>query len=140
MTSKGKVLDKNKELARRSLEEVWSKGDMAVVDEIYSDEYILHFPFGPAYTGKEGVRGQVGEFRTAFPDWTEQLLDIIAEGDRVVVRFLSTGTHKGEFNGIAPTGRRIALEEAAILRIKDRKIVEEWGFFDLFSLHRQLGE
>jgi len=132
------ILDKNKELARRSLEELWSKGDMTVVDQIYSDKYILHFPIGPAYKGRKGVKDQVREFRSSFPDWTERAVDMIAEGDKVMVRFISTGTHRGEFNGIPPTGRRIAIQEVAILRIKDGRIVEEWGFPDLFGLHQQL--
>ena len=64
--------------------------------------------------------------------------DIVAEGDRVVIRFTSTGTHRGAFAGIAPTGRKVTIQEVAIFRVVGGKIVEQWGQPDLNGLLEQL--
>lgn len=81
----------------------------------------------------------VRKHRISFPDWNEKVDDVIAEGDRVVVRFTSTGTHLGEFEGIAPTGKKVRIQEVAIFRLADGKIVEQWGVPDLHGLLQQLG-
>lgn len=77
--------------------------------------------------------------RKSFPDWHEHIEDIIAEGDKVAIRFTSRGTHKEEFQGIPPTGKQVTVSEVAIYRIADWKIVEKWGFPDIVGLLRQLG-
>ena len=81
----------------------------------------------------------VTRHRTSFPDWTEHIEDIIAEGDRVVTRWTSRGTHQGEFEGIAPTGKQVTVAEVAIFRIANGKIAEQWGFPDIMALLRQVG-
>ena len=81
----------------------------------------------------------VARQRTAFPDWTETIEDIIAEGDKVVTRFTSRGTHKGKFMGVPPTGKKVKITEVAVFRIADGKITEQWGFPDLQGLRQQLG-
>jgi predicted ester cyclase len=73
------------------------------------------------------------------PDWHEQVVDVFGSGDRVASRYVSTGTHKGTFWGIEPTGRRIEIQEISIFRIADGRIVEQWCMFDDLARLQQLG-
>ena len=129
----------NKTIVRLQHEEVWSKGNLAIIEEIYAPEFICHFVGGSEWRGREGVRQQVTSHRTSFPDWNEHIEDIIAEGDRVVTRWTATGTHTGELRGIPPTGKQVTIAEVAIYRIADGKIAEQWGFPDEMDLLRQVG-
>ncbi len=128
-----------KAIVRLTAEEIWSKGNLAIVDEIYASNFVCHFTVGPDWRGREGVRQQVTMHRTSFPDWHEHIEDIIAERDKVVIRFTSRGTHKGEFQGIRATGKQVSISEVAIYRIAEGKIVEHWGFPDIMGLLRQFG-
>jgi len=132
-------LEDNKALVRRQHEQVWSKGNLAVVEEIYDPDFVCHFPVGPEWRGPEGVKKMVTRHRTAFPDWKERIEDIIVEGDKVVTRFISRGTHEGKFMGIPATGKKVRIVEVAIFRIADGKIAEQWSFLGLQGLRRQLG-
>jgi predicted ester cyclase len=78
-------------------------------------------------------------FFRAFPDFDETIDDIVAEGDKVVIRVTCRGTHKGEFLGISPTGKKVAYTGIAIHRISEGKIIESWGVVDMLSLMQQLG-
>ncbi len=127
----------NKELVHRQHEEVWSKGNLAIIDEIYAPDFIGHFPFGQS-GGRKELKQRVASHRSSFPDWTEEVEDTIAQGDRVVTRFISRGTHRGEFRGISPTGRLVTISEVAIYRIANGKIAEQWVFPDVGSLLAQL--
>ena len=129
----------NKTIVWLQHEEVWSQGNLAIIEEIYTSNFICHFVGGSKWHGREGVRQQVISHRTSFPDWNEHIEDIIAEGDRVVTRWTATGTHKGDLRGIPPTGKQITIAEVAIYRIVDGKIAEQWGFPDEMALRRQIG-
>lgn len=129
----------NKSIVRLQHEEVWSKGDLSLIDEIYSPSFICHFIVGPEWHGREGIRQAVTKHRAAFPDWEEHIEDIIADADKVVTRWTATGTHKGKFEGISPTGNQVTIAEVAIYRIADDKIAEQWGFPDIMGLLRQIG-
>jgi steroid delta-isomerase-like uncharacterized protein len=131
------LLAANKELVLRQQQEVWNKGNMAVIDELYTPDFVGHFPFGES-VGREELKKMVALHRAAFPDWMEQAEDVVAEGDRVAIRFTSRGTQRGEFRGIKPTGRSVTIGEAAIFRIADGRIVEQWVFPDVGSLLQQL--
>ena len=130
--------ERNKAVVMRSEVELWSRGDLAVANQLYSPAFIGHFVVGPEWKGIEGIRNEVRRHRASFPDWQETVDDSIAEGDRVVIRFHSTGTHRGTFAGMAPTGRKIAIREIAIYRLAGGKIVEQWGMPDLHGLLTQL--
>lgn len=131
------ILAANRELIRRQHEEVWSKGNIAIIDEMYAPDFVGHFPFGQS-GGREELKKRVALHRAAFPDWTEQVEDLVAEGNQVVSRFTSRGTQRGEFHGISPTGRSVTISEAAIFRIADGRIAEQWVFPDVGSLLEQL--
>jgi steroid delta-isomerase-like uncharacterized protein len=138
-TRQAKTLADNKSVVLRSEAELWSKGNLAVADELYSPDYVCHFVVGPEWKGVQGIKDVVAQHRRSFPDWNEKVDDIIAEGDKVVIRFNSTGTHQGEFAGIAPTGKKVSIREVAIFRVVDGKIVEQWGMPDVHGLLQQLG-
>ncbi len=132
--------DRNKALVQSQHEDVWNKGNLQLVDEMYASSFICHSNTSSTWHGPEGVRERVRAIRTAFPDWTETVQDTIAENDRVVTRFVCTGTHRGMFMGIEPTGRRIRGVEVAIFRIEHCKIAEQWLFADVMELRHQLTE
>jgi predicted ester cyclase len=85
------------------------------------------------------VKRLFAEFRSAFPDWHEEIVELVAEGDRVAGRFRCSGTHRGEFLGGAPTGKRMDVEEVFFLRVKDGRFVDFWGLEDSLGRMRQLG-
>ncbi|MGH8897282.1 MAG: ester cyclase [Egibacteraceae bacterium] len=91
------------------------------------------------YGGAEGVKRAVTSLRGAFPDLTLSAEDLIAEGDQVVGRFTVTGTHKGEYTGIAGTGRAFKIEAIMIVRFQNGRIVEFRSVVDRLSLMQQLG-
>ena len=114
----------NKAIIRRLWEEVWNQGNLSVCDEIFDAAY---------------EKGFAPVLRAAFPDLHFTIEDMIAEDDKVVTRHTMTGTHQGEFMGIAPTGRPIEFTVIDILRLDQGKIVEHWAVQDRLALMQQLG-
>jgi predicted ester cyclase len=85
------------------------------------------------------VKRLFAEFRSAFPDWHEAIVELVAEGDTVAGRFRCSGTHRGKFLGEAPTGKRMEVDEVFFLRVEDGKFVDFWGLEDSLGRLRQLG-
>jgi steroid delta-isomerase-like uncharacterized protein len=134
-------LDHNKALVRRAVEEVWNKGDLSVVSEVYSPDFVSHQHSHPNRGDVRGVAALVAfqrEFREAFPDFHDTIDDQVAEGDKVVTRVTSSGTHRGPLMGLQPTNKRASWTAICIDRIEDGKIVEEWASWDLFGMMQQL--
>jgi predicted ester cyclase len=127
-----------KALYRRWFDDVVSRGDLAAADEILAHDYRLHFPGMPGPVDRDGHLRLLGMFRSGFPDWVEDVEDIIAENDRVVARVVGRGTHLGDFQGISPTGRRVSATGIGIGRAVDGKIVESWAAYDALGLLQQL--
>jgi steroid delta-isomerase-like uncharacterized protein len=126
----------------RRLHELWNTGDVASVPDVFHPDFAGHWPPSsrmPERRGLDGVRAGIRATRTAFPDWHERVDDMIAEGDRVVTRYTSTGTHRGEFWGIPPTGRAVTVAEMSIYRIADGKVIEQWCSIDELARLQQLG-
>lgn len=126
----------NKAVARRYLEEVLSKGNLAVVDELVATNYVGHSTTAPEVKGPEGLKQRATQLRTAFPDIQFTIDDMVAEGDKVATRTTFHGTHKGEYRGVAPTGKAVTVTGIGILRIANGKIQEGWLNTDLMH---QLG-
>jgi steroid delta-isomerase-like uncharacterized protein len=125
-----------------SLHEIWNTGNLALIDNVYAPDFLAHWPASsevPERRGIEGVRFGVTRIRTAFPDWHERVLDVFGSADRVASRYVSTGTHRGTFWGIEPTGRRIEIEEISIFRIAGGRVAEQWCMFDELARLQQLG-
>src|ERR687890_762289 len=101
--------EENKALLRRSVEEVFSaQGDIDVADEIFAPDYVGHNPTDPQdVRGPEGVKELANMYRSTFPDVRLIIEEQVAEGDKVVIRWIAYGTHQGEMRGIAPTGNQV---------------------------------
>ena len=119
-------VEENKAMLRR-LVEAHNAGNMDVMDELFTPELA------------EQAKQEFTAFRSAFPDWREEIVDLVAEEDKIVGRFKCSGTHRGEMMGIAPTGRRMEVDEVYFLRVQDGKFVEFWGLEDNLTRMRQLG-
>jgi predicted ester cyclase len=134
--------DENKALARRiyeTFDRALSTGDFSLLDELIAADAVDHNPAPGQAPGLEGVKQAFGMFRMAFPDMHFTVEDQVAEGDKVASRVTVHATHKGEFQGIPPTGRPVTQTGIDILRIAGGKVVERWGEFDNFGLMQQLG-
>jgi len=132
-------VEENKEVVRRFVEEVLQKHNLSVIDDIISEDYLLHDPDGRQIKGPEGFRQLAQNNLVGFPDVWYTINDIIAEDDKVVVRYTRTGTHTGEYRGIPPTGKQTTLPVAFFYRIADGKIIEAVGYSDSIRLLKQLG-
>jgi len=110
--------------------------DLTILDEVISPTF-----FDPTFQlrGPEGYKQFETAFFKGFPDWIETIEDIIAEGDKVWVRFTGTGTHKGEYRGLAPTGKKVTFRGVQIWRLVDGKVVSKDSILDLLDALRQLG-
>jgi predicted ester cyclase len=129
----------NKAASRRFYEEVINQKQLAVVDEVAGDNYLSHdFPPGLP-PGREGLKIFIGVFHAAFPDGHLTIDQMIAEGDTVATRLTFHGTHTGEFQGIAPTGKKVTIAALDMARFERGKLVEHWGGPNQMSLLQQLG-
>lgn len=126
----------NKELVRRFVETFWNSGDMTAIGDLMATDAVIH---QPEMGGTDGLKGFNRMIRAAFPDWHSTLEELVAEGDTVAERWTGRGTHRGEFQGIAPTGRRVEVPGVVFYRIRDGKIVEFRGSFDALRMLQQLG-
>ena len=130
----------NKATVRRFYEEVWNKGNVDVVFEVFAEDYIRH-DLRPtkALPGPEGQRKIAADFRAAFPDleWTVDL--ILAEGDLVAGRWTARGTNTGSWGGVEPTGKPAQFSGVNIFRFANGKVVEIWNHRDDLGLREQLG-
>jgi steroid delta-isomerase-like uncharacterized protein len=128
----------NERLMRRFFEEVWNRGDYAIVDDLLAGDYVGHSPPDEIH-GPEGGKRFVAALRGAFPDIHFTIEDQIADGDRVVARWTARGTQTGAFQGLPPTGKQAVATGITIFRVANGKAVEGWTNFDALGLLRQLG-
>jgi steroid delta-isomerase-like uncharacterized protein len=131
----------NKTVSRRLFEEVWNKGNLALLNEIIAKDLVNSGPgtLPGLPTGPEGTKQLITVYRNAFPDVRFTIDEQIAEGDKVVTRWTAHGTHKGELVGIPATGKSSTVTGIAVDRIVNGKIAESWGIFDQFGMMQQLG-
>ena len=129
----------NKALVRRFYDEVFNNKNMAGVDAFVAPNVIDH-SLPPGAPGEiEGVRQTITMFLTAFPDLNLTLEDIIAEGDKVVVRWTMRGTHQGASLGMPPTGKQFTLPGISLLRLDGGMAAETWVSYDQLVMLQQLG-
>jgi steroid delta-isomerase-like uncharacterized protein len=132
--------EENKALARRMFEEVLNQGNISLIDEFVAADVVEHEEMPPEIPpGREGVKAMFTMFRGAFPDFNASVDEVIAEGDKVVVRSTWSGTHQGEFMGIPTTGKRVSFGVIDIMRYADGVVVEHWGQMDSMGMMQQLG-
>lgn len=134
------MIEDLKQLERKSIEEIWNKGNLAFVDQITAPDAVAHDPTLPGLTrGPEGNKQFVSLYKSAFPDAHIEINDMVAEGNKVAVRWTGTGTHKGDFMGIRPTGKHISVTGITVDTFKDGKLVETWTNYDALGMLQQLG-
>ena len=131
--------EQNKALVRRWIEEVFVKSNWGLIDELVAPDFVQHDPAPGQAPGAEGLKQVAPGWRRAFPDNWIEIVDMIAECDKVAFRIHTGGTHQGEFKGIAPTGKRYDITETHIVRVSGGRIAEQWGLEDLLTLMQQLG-
>ena len=133
-------VEQNKALTVRFVEELFNRGNMGIVGEIFAPDFIEREQLPPGIPdGREGVKVLTTMLRSAFPDFKATIDDILAEGDKVVIRMTWSGTQKGEFMGVPATGKHVSFGVIDIIRIANGKVVEHWGQMDSMSLMQQLG-
>ena len=134
-----KKTEKNKAIHRRLFEDVWSQGKLYLIDELFITDLVDHIPGVPDIHGTEELKEYISIQRTVFPDIKFTIEDQIAEGDKLVTRWIFTGTHKGELMGIPPTGVQATVTGISFSRIAGGKIVECWSNCDDLGMLQQLG-
>jgi predicted ester cyclase len=133
------TLEQTKSIIRRIYAEIWSRGNVGSLPELFSAGLVFADRDDASLRGYAGVKTLVQRWHAGFPDMQEDILDLVAEGDRAICRFRLTGTHQGPFLGIAATGRRIDVEGVDLYRLGGGKIVA-WEYLeDTLGLLRQLG-
>ena len=125
-------------LALDILEETWNKKNPELIEGLYSTECVIHTPDGKLH-GIEGGKQLYAAYTASFPDVHFTIEDVIAEDDRVAVRYLFNGTHQGELRGIPPTGKYVTVSGSVFFRFADGKLIEQRGLWDSLSFMQQLG-
>jgi len=128
----------NKAIVRRSIEQILNNQRYDLIDEFFVDTVELHGT-GPSIIGRTALVEVYATFFAAFPDWHTTIDDMVAEGDKVVVRITSNGTHQGEMQGIPATGKPYTQNAIVIYRLTNGKIVEGRLQTDMLSMMQQLG-
>jgi predicted ester cyclase len=131
--------EENKAIARRWGEEVWGKGSQAAIDELLAANFVFNYPLPGATPDLKGYKQTVTMMLGPFADIQSTMEDMVAEGDKVAVRWSYRFKHTGEFMGIAPTGKQVTITGISILRIAGGKIVEEWGEMNNLGMLQQMG-
>ena len=132
------MLNENKALIRRYVEECIGNADLSLMDELLLPSYVLHM--NADNFDLRGYKQFQPSVLAAFPDGRWVIEDMVAEGDRVAWRYSFYGTHLGEFMGLPATGKQLRLSGILISRIADGRIAEEWEIFDAAGMFRQLGQ
>jgi len=129
----------NKVLIRRFYEEVFNKRNLGAIDDFYAPDHIDHTLSPGLPVSLEGTKQAIATMLEGFADLRITIEDMIAEGDKVVIRFTTHGTQLGTLGGIPPTGEQVAVSTIEITRIAGGKIVEDWGLDDRLGMLQQLG-
>ena len=130
----------NKAVMRRTYEELFSQGNLDVIDELLADDFVEHEELPPGIPpGKDAPRALVSMMRSAFPDFRATVEEMLEDGDKVIVRARFSGTHEGEFMGIPATGKKFDIAVIDILEFRDGKGVAHWGVMDMAGMMQQLG-
>jgi steroid delta-isomerase-like uncharacterized protein len=129
--------EENRRIAREFFERIWNQGDESAIDEFIPLNAQGNDPdFG---AGREGFKAQWRKWREAFPDLHFEIVELVAERDKVLTRWTLTGTHQGEFLGAPPTGNRIKVEGMSLDRIEDGLVAEGFDGWDNLGFRKQLG-
>ncbi len=121
------MVGNNKSLIKRFWNDVWNKGKLELIDEPIAPDFIAYdLPKNMAH-GPKGYKKYVKTCRIAFPDGQDIIQDLIAEDDKVVLRYIGRGTHKGDFMGVKATGKKVKVPGVEIFHVEGGKIKENWS-------------
>jgi steroid delta-isomerase-like uncharacterized protein len=124
--------------ARRMFDDVWNRGNTSLLSDLITNDYVNHDPINPV-KGVEGTAELVMKYRTAFPDVRLEIDEMLAAADAVVVRWSYRGTHRGQLEGLAPTGRTVNGSGITVLHFKDDRISAAYTNWDALGMMQQLG-
>lgn len=133
------TLDDNKKLVQTYFDEVWNQGRADAIDAMCAPNGIVHDLNGAATSGLAALKAFHAKFHSAFSNPHVAIDDLVAEGDRVVVRWTRTATHSGEAYGLPGSGRGVTFSGASIFRIENGKLVEAWNYYDRLGMIEQIG-
>jgi len=133
------TVERNKALVRELTDVVWNRRGLDRIPEFYAPDFVGDYRPYALREGHDGVRNMVAGAWTAFPDYHEELQELIGEGDRVVVHLTISGTQSGQWGPLPPSGKRVQFEEIVILQIRDGKVYRQRGIPDNLNALRQLG-
>jgi steroid delta-isomerase-like uncharacterized protein len=119
-------------------DEVWNRWNDALVDEVLAADLVFRGSLGDEVRGRDGFRGYRDKVRAAFPDFTNEVVSLVLDGDRAAARLRYTGTHRGPLLGVPATYRRVGYDGAAFFRLTGGRIAEAWVLGDVHGLLGQL--
>ncbi len=129
----------NKAVVKRFMNELITENRPELIEELIAEEYVYHGGDDEEYHGREGFRQVLDSYRHAFPDLRLQIHRMVAQGDMVATWYTFSGTHRGDLNGIEPTGRQVCSTSVQFATVRDGQIAEEWDLVDQFSLLDAMG-
>lgn len=129
----------NKDVARRYYDEVLNKRNLDLLDDLAVEDYIEHDPFPGQGNGRADLKARVQLLHNAFDPLEFTIEDVVAEGDKVVVRWTNAGTHTGSFLGIPPTNQDFAIAGIDIHVVRDARLAEHWHVVDQLTQLQQMG-
>lgn len=133
------LAEENEAIVRRFYDELWNGWRLDLVDEVVSSDLRFRGSFGSTHEGCDEFKRYIEEVRTAFPDWHNQIDEMLAVDDRIVTRMTWTGTHRGALGDIEPTNAQVEYAGAAFFRLKEGLIEEVWVVGDTQAIWRALG-
>ncbi len=132
-------VEENKAMYRRLIDEVFTQGKYAVIDEVVSPDFVEHAPLPVQATGREAPKQFAAMILSAFPNISFTVEQVVGEGDDVFARIGAKGTNTGSFMGMPPTGKQVTIEFMDLCRFSGGKVVEHWGVADNLGMMQQLG-
>jgi len=133
-------IEENKMLVRRQFDEIWNRGNWAIVDELFAPNYLNHDPYNPELgVGPEGFKRRVNGYRSVLQDFDMRIECQIAEGDMVETQWSLRGIYQGGLEGAPSTGEPVYVEGQLLSEIAGGKFIEEWVHWDTLGLLRQVG-
>jgi steroid delta-isomerase-like uncharacterized protein len=138
-SSAGASMDGNEAVARHFVYEAWNAGNVAVVDELFSSDFVNHSQLAGQASGRGGLKQLIRGWRSGFPDMSVRVDLALGEGDKVALRWTLNGTHRGTFLGISPTGKSVTLPGITLFRVQRGKITESWEHWEQAGMLGQLG-
>lgn len=134
--------ERNKTIVLEMYEEVWNKRNLAFIDEAVSADFVDNPPkrfFEVPTRGRESLYEAASGFHKGFADFHDEMIQVVAQGDRVVYLGEITGTHTGDLFGVPASGKPVKVYGINYFRMKDGKIMERWGIFDVMGMMQQIG-